>query len=106
MSDIDDTPATGPLPPDLRFLKILVAVLTGTMIIGLITIVALLVIRLQTPDTPSMMLPDQIVLPEGIRAGAVTVGPDWYLIVPDTGDSVLIYDADGALLQRVDIQRQ
>ncbi|HHX89647.1 MAG TPA: hypothetical protein GX700_07725, partial [Paracoccus sp.] len=41
-----DPPPPGPLPPDLRFLKLLVTTLAGVMILGLVTIVALLVIRL------------------------------------------------------------
>ena len=105
MSDIDDTPATGPLPPDLRFLKILVAVLTGTMIVGLITIVALLVIRLQTPAAAPPALPEQITLPAGVTAAAVTVGSDWILVVPDSGGEILIYDTAGTLIQRTKIER-
>lgn len=105
MSDIDDTPATGPLPPDLRFLKILVAVLTGTMIVGLITIVALLVIRLQAPANRAVPLPDQIALPVGVAASAVTMGPDWVAVVTEAGDEILIFDAEGVLIQRVEIMR-
>lgn len=73
------------------------------MIVGLITIVALLVIRLeQTPPTPT--LPDTITLPAGVTPGAVTFGQDWVAVVAD--DTILIYDATtGALRQKVAITR-
>ncbi|MCB2095749.1 MAG: hypothetical protein H6901_00480 [Rhodobacteraceae bacterium] len=96
--------AGAPPPPDLRFLKALVTVLTGTMIAGLITIVGLLVIRLPdlTPERPA--LPDGIVLPAGTQAEAVTFGQGWYAVV--TGDQeILIFDAEtGNLRQTVVIK--
>lgn len=71
------------------------------MIVGLITIVGLLVIRVQqTPPTPT--LPDTITLPAGVTPGAVTFGPGWVAVV--AGDAILIYDATtGALRQTVAI---
>jgi hypothetical protein len=85
------------LPPGLRFLKGLVIVLTVTMIVGVITIVALLVTRLNAPPP----LPDRISLPDGAVAAAVTVGQDWYGVVT-TDDRILIFDRlTGALRQTV-----
>ena len=100
MSEPSDSSA--PLPPDLRFLKRLVTVLTVVMIGGVLTIVALLVIRLQAPPaTPP--LPEAIALPDGTRATAFTQGTDWYAVVTE-GDEILIFDrASGALRQRVRI---
>ncbi len=90
------------LPPDLRFLKRLVTVLTVVMIGGVLTIVALLVIRLQTPPA-DLALPEVIDLPEGARATAFTQGAGWYAVVTE-GDEILIFDrASGSLRQRVQI---
>lgn len=91
------------MPANLRFLRVLVTVLTATMILGLITIVALLVIRFSQP--PSLALPDAIALPEGTTAAAFTRGRDWYAVVTDD-DRILIFDiATGALRQTVTVTR-
>ena len=102
MSDMQSPPPDpqdGPLPPDLRFLKWLVTALAATMMIGLITIIALFVIRMpggQALPAP----PDGISLPEGEVPSAVTFGAGWIAVV--TSDSILIYDAQsGALRQSV-----
>jgi len=104
-SDIDDAPqgdGTGQ-PPELRFLKLLVTALAGTMIAGLITIIVLFVIRLPSAAPARPALPDQVVLPDGLKAEAVTFGPGWIAVVTDTGE-ILILDAEsGALRQRVTI---
>lgn len=90
------------MPPELRFLKTLVTVLTATMILGLITIVALLVIRLNAP-APAPLLPASISLPGGAKAEAVTMGKGWVAVVTDRGQ-ILIYDAEtGLLRQTVDV---
>ncbi len=89
------------MPPHLRFLKTLVTVLTATMIFGLLTIIALLVIRLPGPAA-GPVLPDAVKLPEGVIASAVTFGPGWYAIVTEGGAEILIFDAaSGVLRQRV-----
>ena len=88
------------LPPELRFLKRLVTVLTAVMILGLVTIVALLVIRLGQPAAPLPALPAAVVLPAGEVAGAVTFGPGFSVVVTQSG-RVLVYSADGALRQDV-----
>ncbi len=50
-----------------------------------------------------MDLPDQVTLPEGVRADAVTMGQGWYAIVTDD-DRILIFDrASGELRQSVEI---
>jgi hypothetical protein len=93
-------PGTAPLPPDLRFLKLLVTGLTATMILGLLTIIGLLVIRLPG-GAPA--LPGQVALPEGETARAVTFGRGWIAVVTE-GDEILILDAGtGALRQRLSI---
>lgn len=87
-------------PQGLRVLKIMVFVLTGTMIVGLVTIVSLLVIRLPG-SLPAAPLPDEITLPGGERPVAFTATARWYAVVT-AGDEILIYDrATGELRQRI-----
>ncbi|WP_343081728.1 DUF6476 family protein [Ostreiculturibacter nitratireducens] len=104
MSDTDDPQQEPELPPDLRFLKILVATLAGTMILGLIAIVTLIVIRFPAAMEARPELPAEITLPEGETASAVTFGKGWYAVVTGEGDEILIFDArTGALRQRVPV---
>ncbi|MEN8933451.1 DUF6476 family protein [Planktotalea arctica] len=87
-------------PAQLRLLRRLVTVLTAVMIGGVLLIITLLVIRLN--DKPAL-LPELVVLPEGIEAKAVTMGESWYAIVTQS-DEILIYDRlTGKLRQRVEI---
>ena len=77
-------------------------VLTIVMILGLLTIVALLVIRLGTARP--LPLPAVIELPDGTVATAFTRGPDWYAVVTGN-DEILIFDAaTGQLRQSVEIR--
>ncbi|MEM9580068.1 MAG: DUF6476 family protein [Pseudomonadota bacterium] len=100
MQDLSDD-ATAPVEtPQLRFLRILVTVLTAVMIGGVVLIIALLVIRFQS--TPNL-LPTDITLPAGKTARAVTQGDDWYAIVT-TDDHILIFDrVTGRLRQEIAI---
>ncbi len=99
MSDPDANP---PPPPELRFLKTLVTLLTGVMILGLLTIVALLVIRLgPAPRPPLPVLPEDIVLPEGVTMQALTIARDWVVVVTDDGELLLYDRASGRLEQRI-----
>lgn len=68
------------------------------MIVGLVTVVALIVMRFRD-DGP--ILPEEITLPEGVTVQAVTTGDGWYALVTDDG-RILIYDRiTGALRQEV-----
>lgn len=100
-----------PQPVDagtVKYLRILVTVLTVTMVLGFIIIVVLFVIRFSdafgsgAPDPLSV--PAAIALPEGAVPAAFTRGPDWYAVV--TGDGrILIYDAEtGALRQEIAVE--
>jgi hypothetical protein len=93
-----------PVPPELRFLKWLVGLLAGVMILGIVAIVGLLIFRFGV--APSAMppdLPERLELPQGARATAVTMGGDWIAVV--TEDEILIFDAgSGALRQRIGIE--
>lgn len=95
-----DGPEAAPPPPEIRFLKILVTVLTGTMIAGLLAIIALLVIRLPGGGAALPALPASIALPEGAMADAVTFARGYTVVVTDRGE-VLVYDARGQLRQSV-----
>jgi len=79
-----------------------VTTLTVVMIAGLVTIVALLVIRLGTPPARLPALPANIDLPEGAEIAAVTLARDWVVVVTAAGE-ILLYDraVGGAPVQRV-----
>ena len=75
-------------------------VLTVIMIGGVVTVVSLLVIRLN--ETPAaMVLPDRVTLPDGAAATAFTIGSDWFGVVTED-DEILIYDqVTGTLRQTI-----
>lgn len=96
MDDMD----TPEIPANLTFLRRLVTVLTIIMIAGVVTVVALLVIRLNAAPAP-LALPEQVTLPDGSTATAFTIGSDWFGIVTES-DEILIYDrATGTLRQTI-----
>ena len=99
VSDIEEEPA------NLRFLRRLVTTLTVVMILGLLTIIALFVMRFANPGTSPgpLALPDSITLPEGTIATAFTKGDDWIAIVTED-DRILIYDPEGTLLRQIEIK--
>ncbi|WP_341862306.1 DUF6476 family protein [Gymnodinialimonas sp. 57CJ19] len=73
----------GPLPPNLRFLRMLVTVLTAVMILGVITIVALLVIRLGDNGQPILVHPEVFDIPEGVNTLGYSVVDGYTVIVGD-----------------------
>ncbi len=83
---------TGELPRDLRFLKGLVTVLTAVMIAGVITIVALLVIRLNAGATPILVHPELFALPPGVQTLGYNLVGDSVVIVTDDG-MIRVFDA-------------
>ena len=102
---MDDAPLSRTEAKHLRILRILVTVLTVTMILGFLTIVVLFVIRLG-PNPAPLALPDAITLPDGTRATAFTQGTDWYAVVTDD-DEILIFDrADNSLRKRIMLTRE
>ncbi len=98
---MDDAPQVTTLPPGLRFLKWLVIVLTLTMIGGVITVVAVIVTRMPQPVS-GPVLPQNLSLPQGVTAAAVTAGRGWFAVVT-TDDRILIFGRDGTLRQEVAI---
>ncbi|SFA72573.1 hypothetical protein SAMN05421688_0399 [Poseidonocella pacifica] len=97
---MDETPISPEDAATLRFLRRLVTTLTSVMIVGVIVLIVLLVIRL--PEV-RVTLPEAIALPDGTRPTAFTRGPDWFAVVT-AEDEILIYDANGALKQRIEIE--
>ena len=87
------------MPPEARFVKRLVIILTTVMIVGLVVIVGLLALRVtQTP--PAFALPDMITLPENTTPEAVTLARDWVLVLAE-GEILLFDRATGALAHRI-----
>ncbi|MCK8463833.1 DUF6476 family protein [Aliiroseovarius sp. S1339] len=90
----------------VRYLKTLVTAMTLTTIVGLVVLVGVVVMRFSqtSPDQMSApALPDQITLPDGVTADAITFGPDWYAVV--SGNEVLIFDQDtGDLIKRIQVR--
>jgi hypothetical protein len=71
-----------PEPPRLRALRRLVTALTATLILGMITVVVLLVVRLSAlQPAPPPALPDALALPPGETAQAVTLCAGWVAVV-------------------------
>ena len=77
--------------------------LTVVMIAGVITIVALLVIRPTNAPQPPLALPDALTLPDGATATAITLTGTRLLVVTDD-DRLLIYDTGGTLLSSVTLE--
>lgn len=94
---MDEAPLTGPDAGLVRYLKWLVTTLTVTMIVGLVVLIAVVVMRLN--ETPGQSFPDQIALPDGATATAITRGSDWIAVVTDD-DRILIYDTTGQTLRQ------
>lgn len=69
-----------------------------TMIGGVITIVSLLVTRM--PDGGAPALPENLSLPDGAQAEAVTVARDMILVVTQDG-RVLVFGRDGQFRQDI-----
>lgn len=101
MQDLSEPLATE--PPQLRFLRILVTVLTGTMILGLLVIIALIVIRF---NRPAQVMPHEIALPAGVSATAYTQGPDWYAVVTGENEVLIFNSSNGSLRQRIQIMSE
>ena len=97
VSDMDGLSGDRPEPPNLRFLRILVTVLTAVMIAGVIAIVAVLVTRL---NRPSLVVPDALSLPEGAVPLSITQGPGWWAVATADG-RLLIFDREGRMSREI-----
>lgn len=98
--DIED-PSELAEPANLKFLRVLVSVLTGTMILGVLVLITLIVIRFNETSTS---FPGTITLPAGTNAQAFTQTKHWYAVVTQD-DRILIYNRDtDALVQEIQVQ--
>ena len=95
--DMDEAPIPEEQASVVRYLKWLVTALTVTMIGGFLVLVTVIVMRFNAEAT--LPLPDQITLPTGTTASAITRGPDWLGVVTTDG-RILIYDLDGTTLRQ------
>lgn len=103
VSAMNDAPMQTEEPANLKFLRRLVTVLTGTMIFGVVVIIGLLVMRINAKPA-TQVHPDSITLPDGSAASAYTVGDGWYAVVIG-GNKILIFDHDtGTLRQTIEIK--
>ena len=85
----------------LKFLKWLVTILTVTMIGGVLTVVALLVMQFGAMnDVP---LPEEIVLPSGVTAVGFTQGDSWFAVVTEDNQILIYSRATGEITQTVQI---
>jgi len=89
-------------PAQLKFLRRLITTLTAVMICGLVVVVALLVIRL-SDDGPD--LPENIALPDGIEAKAVTFGEGWIAVVTTDDRILVLNNLTGQIQQEILIKR-
>ncbi|WP_282093381.1 DUF6476 family protein [Epibacterium ulvae] len=85
-------------PAQLKFLRRLITTLTAVMICGLVVVVALLVIRL-SDDGPD--LPENIALPDGIEAKAVTFGEGWIAVVTADDRILVLNNLTGQIQQEI-----
>ncbi len=94
----DDTAnEAAPIDGTVRFLKLLVTTLTATTILGLIVLITVIVMRFQQENV--VPLPDELVLPAGVTATAVTRGPGWFAVVTED-ERILILEPDGRTIRR------
>ena len=100
--DKDDQPpnADFQLPRNLRFLQRLVTLLTLSMIIGILTIAALLAFKLRSEN---INFPQTLTLPDGTKPIAFTQTKDWYSIITEANE-ILIYKNDGTLIRSITVQ--
>ena len=100
--DKDEQPpnADFQLPRNLRFLQRLVTLLTVSMIVGILTIAALLAFKLRSEN---INFPQTLTLPDGTKPIAFTQTKDWYSIITETNE-ILIYKNDGTLIKSIKVQ--
>lgn len=108
----DETAAWGD-HPQLRSLRLLISVLTATLIIGIFTIFAVLIWRISA-EAPPAKAPltainvDQIEIPAGaaITATGVTDDAITLAITDETGEALLVFSPEtGALIKRIEVSR-
>jgi hypothetical protein len=87
------------LPPSIKFLKLLVTLLAGVMIVGFVIIVCVFVINFRKSH---VLVPATLELPDDIIPIAYTQTRNWYAIVTDD-DEILIFDNTGNEIQQIKV---
>ncbi|MFV0336523.1 MAG: DUF6476 family protein [Tropicimonas sp.] len=87
----------------VRYLRILVTVLTVVMVGGMIVLVTVFVQRFPDGNAPApgVTAPRELDLPEGAAAAAVTRARDFWVVVTGAGDIYFYGPAGGAPLRHV-----
>ena len=100
--DKDEQPpnADFQLPRNLRFLQRLITLLTVSMILGILTIAALLAFKLRSEN---INFPQTLTLPDGTKPIAFTQTKDWYSVITEANE-ILIYKNDGTLIRSIKVQ--
>ena len=96
-----------PEPKPLRNLRLLVTVLTASMIIGIAAIFMLIIYKIMQPAVPDLALPENIEIPAEETAQAITQGRSWIAIVTiddDGAERIRILNLDGTPRQVVDLR--
>ena len=105
MSDEAPFEGTEAEPKQLRNLRLLVNLLTLTMILGMVIIVAIIVMRFSGVFTVSDA-PDEVTIPAVENATAVTKGEDWIAVVTtdDMGrQRIRLFTPSGEEFQIIDV---
>jgi hypothetical protein len=102
-------PEEGQEPPQIRRLRQLVMLLTGTLTIAIIIVVGLMTIRLLAlGEAPSPRLPSDLTLPDGESTQAVTLGTGWVAVVTrDTqgAERIRVFDTEGTPIATTEIPK-
>lgn len=94
-------------PVGLRWLKVLVAVLTVTLIVGFLTIVILIALRFNSMGSPTLNpIPASIQIPSQAGVVGYTETPDWYLVVTEENEIFVFDRSNDKLIQTVIVQNQ
>ncbi len=87
----------------LKWLRILVLVLTVTMIGGFLIIVLLFILRFQSLGRPTVPLPAQITLAPGHEAAGFVQGGRYFYVITHR-DTILVYEGGtGTLVQEISV---
>lgn len=91
----------------MKYLRLLVTVLTVVTIVGLLVIIALFVIRFSSMGedraAPEAGFPAQIALPEGEIASAITKGDGWIAVVTKAGRIMIMDETGQKTLQEIEV---
>ncbi|NDR55229.1 DUF6476 family protein [Aliiruegeria sabulilitoris] len=98
MEPTDEQPLSEADARNLRFLRVLVLVLTGTMIAGMVLLVALFYARLggDAPAPEALVVPERFEIPAGSEIAAVTQAKAFWVLVTTQGEVLFFAPTGGA----------